>query len=474
MSTSSPRFLSIKRLALPGVITLISFLSYSSQYLFRRGGLPPGPPPSPELIVFNVLVGCIFVCYFRACYVSAGFPPSTSEDSGKREGTRQAGASGGAGDGGEVDKWQRRWCKKCARSKPPRAHHCKECKTCIPKMDHHCPWTANCVSHTTLPHFMRFVLYAVLAMTQLEYFLCVRAAIIWRDRALPSYLGPTLPQLIHLLALLFTNSITLFALATLLIRATYSLLTNTTTIEGWEIERHTALVRRARILGGYVHGPDGVRVPIRRQEFPYDVGFWRNMKAGMGGSANVLSWVWPFAATPSLETGRDFEINEFEDHPKDSSVIWPPPDPERLPRSFRGPSASDANTSPFLHDHAAGNGDSSREVEAFRRRQREDMKRWPKRPMYDTRDEAYEELEEIYGEGEDDYLDDDDDAASYVEEGEWTNLEGDRLRDFGVDEETEMIPADDDDDEENIPLGELLRRRKGKTNSDQIQGGLNS
>jgi hypothetical protein len=57
---------------------------------------------------------------------------------------------------------------------------------CIPKMDHHCPWTANCVSHTTFPHFIRFVFYAVAAMSYLEYFLFVRARHLWDNRALPS------------------------------------------------------------------------------------------------------------------------------------------------------------------------------------------------------------------------------------------------------------------------------------------------
>lgn len=57
---------------------------------------------------------------------------------------------------------------------------------CIPKMDHHCPWTVNCVSHTTFPHFIRFVFYAVAAMTYLEYFLYLRAEYLWQNRNLPS------------------------------------------------------------------------------------------------------------------------------------------------------------------------------------------------------------------------------------------------------------------------------------------------
>jgi palmitoyltransferase len=72
----------------------------------------------------------------------------------------------------------------------------------------------------------------------------------------------------------------------LMIRSLWCLVTNTFTIEGWEIERHETLVRRARVLGGYLDGPDGTRVRITQQEYPYDVGLWQNVVQGMG-TANV-------------------------------------------------------------------------------------------------------------------------------------------------------------------------------------------
>ena len=47
-------------------------------------------------------------------------------------------------------------------------------------------------------------------------------------------------------------------------------------------------------------------------------------------------------------------------------------------------------------------------------------------------------------------------SAGPVEEGEesWRNSEGERLKDFGVDEDAEFY------DEDDIPLAELLRRRR--------------
>ena len=49
----------------------------------------------------------------------------------------------------------------------------------------------------------------------------------------------------------------------------------------------------------------------------------------------------------------------------------------------------------------------------------------------------------------------------------WTNSDGDRLRDYGVDEEVEdedLIPPDAEEDD--VPIAELLRRRKVLTRED--------
>ncbi|KAI9789476.1 MAG: Palmitoyltransferase [Peltula sp. TS41687] len=347
------------KLFIPGVSLLIVFLAYSSQHLFLQ--LEPVLEPRSQ-VKFNLLVLCIWICYYRACFTDPGRIP--------KDWTAHAAArvNGEATNKDEVVARSRRWCRKC-----------------IPKMDHHCPWTANCVSHMTFPHFMRFLFYAVAAMTYLEYMLYLRGAVIWANRHLPSYLGPSATQLIHLFVLTVTNSFTLFAVAAMFARSIWSLAVNTTTIEGWEIDRHHALLRRARILGGYVYGPGGVEVPITRQEFPYDVGIWQNYwdvwkkawltKDGWMDALQVLSWFWPFAATVlPIENALDYPVNGFEE----PSLDWPPPDPER-------------------------------------------------------------------------------------EDKPWTNAEGERLGDFGVDEDEELYGGaeedDDANDDDDVPLSELLRRR---------------
>ncbi|KAI9836945.1 MAG: hypothetical protein M1837_003157 [Sclerophora amabilis] len=156
------------------------------------GGLAPAPLSGRETLTFNALVACVFVGYFRAYFTAAGLPSafSTSVTSSPTSADAQAGGDGQGGrdedlrrgdtNGGRLKdpessshadaqagrdgqrgrdealrrgdttgrrlkdavrddgraaergtRWPRKWCKKCARIKPPRAHHCKECKTYV-------------------------------------------------------------------------------------------------------------------------------------------------------------------------------------------------------------------------------------------------------------------------------------------------------------------------------------------------------
>lgn len=295
---------------------------------------------------------------------------------------------------------------------------------CIPKMDHHCPWTANCVSHTTLPHFIRFVTSAVLGLSLLAYHLYTRLFFIWTSRNLPSYLGPSILALTHLVILSIANGLTLFALSILLLQTTHNLIHNTTMIEGWEIERHETLVERAKKNHGFVYAAGGMKVRVVEQEFPYDIGYWRNLNQALG--ERWWLWAFPFAGAPGVESAGNWEVNGFED----ADTVWPPPDPDKMSRrgTFEEPVSREFGT-------------VEEERRAFGERQREDLRRWEK----DVEEES---------EGEDG-------DAYDIEEGidgeqGWTNSDGDRLRDYGVDEEAEMT------DEDDIPLGELLRRRRAR------------
>jgi palmitoyltransferase len=93
------------------------------------------------------------------------------------------------------------------------------------------------------------------------------------------------------------------------------------------------------------------------------------------------------------------------------------------------------------------------EIDAFNRRKQEDMKRF-QTPGLQRRKPFHNRYKK------DDYAESDSESEPYSggdsDEGEeaWRNAEGERLRDFGVDEEAEFY------DEEDIPLGVLIQRRK--------------
>lgn len=97
------------------------------------------------------------------------------------------------------------------------------------------------------------------------------------------------------------------------------------------------------------------------------------------------------------------------------------------------------------------------EVEAFNRRRLEDIRRrqggaeLQRRKRFHERFSLDDDDEDNLS--DDDY-DEDDESEHQISEGEeaWKNSEGERLRDFGVDEEAEFY------DEDDVPLAKLIQR----------------
>lgn len=179
-----------------------------------------------------------------------------------------------------------------------------------------------------------------------------------------------------------------------------------------------------------MYGNGGQRVQIEHQEFPYDIGIWKNLCQAFGTTLAFL-WFLPFGGGPTVNSANNWETNGFEDDNK----IWPPLDPDKMPRGEKSQEEFKMEEYRTIEE----------EVSAFKRRQREDyMKRGQKLDV--------SEDEESYEGSEDDY-DIEYEEGIDGEEG-WTNSDGDRLRDYGVDEEAEVIGDDD------VPIGELLRRRR--------------
>lgn len=499
----------------PAVCLLVIFLGYSSQWLFYVAeNLEPGPMTQRETAIFNILLACLWLTYYKACTVPPGRydflsqpttqpkkpddpPPPTKKDgeSPSSNKTTDTPTTQPDSETKAIATTTTRWCKKCDAPKPLRAHHCRLCKTCIPKMDHHCPWTNNCVSLQTFPHFLRFLVYTNAALAYLIWWLLYPRLrlIFWDNSALPSYLGPSVPVLVHLVLLALVGGLVSFALVILLVTTLRGWALNVTMIEGWEQERHDAVLLRSR-RAGWWSGDGGGKVKIERVEFPYDIGFFANMAQAMG-TRNILTWFDPLiGGGPKVSrevgkgTGWEWEENGFNDR----EGMWPPADPEKLRRAAEvaagggkgWPGSAAARQEAELVDKRWAS--PQEEMAAFRARQEMDLRR--RRGTSGViaelaEDEEIEDLEEY------DYIDEDsggsgggyyDDDEEEEEEGEggapsdravpvipgqgyyergfdgepgWTNSEGDRLRDFGVDEDVE-------DDDEDVPLGELLRRRK--------------
>lgn len=341
-------------------------------------------------------------------------------------------------------------------------------------MDHHCPWTANCTSARTLPPFLRFLFYTVFAMSYFTTVLYQRVVYFW-NYSNKSWVGqdePPLWALVWLFVVCVITAITLFILTVLLVTSVHSLALNTTMIEQWEIQRHEALVKRAKKNGGYVSKPGGGDLYIRAQEFPYDIGIWNNVCQGMG-SSNPLLWFIPWAGGPSNESVWEFEANGFEE----PGETWPPQDPEKIPQPKWQKRRDSLAGGGFKLGQSAQFGDD-RVVTDFKRRQEADYAKKGLRsaaaaaPTSTNLEGSYEWLEMDPSTDSDSDLEHENIKVELKEEYDgvtesrygWRNGEGERLADYGVDEGAEGMEVEDEDEEEeeeeDLPLSELIRRRK--------------
>jgi palmitoyltransferase len=304
---------------------------------------------------------------------------------------------------------------------------------------------------------MRFLIYTNLSLWTLAYFLCQRAHAVWADRHLPAYLGPSLPALIQLVFVGLVCTGTMLALGILLFTTVKAWVFNTTMIEGWQLERHEAVLSRYHRDEFWPGDPDEC-LKLERVEFPYEIGFFENMAQAMG-TRNVLLWFLPLAGGPVVGgdgkgVGWEWEENDF--NPR--AGMWPPPDPEKVQRAKAGwPGAASRMGFQSQSFSSWEYGSPEEAKAAFQRRQEEDVRR-----RQTQRSHIIAELEEIDEPYDVEFEGHDYDFYEEGIDGQpgWTNSDGDRLRDYGVDEEAEkedLIPIDEDDD---VPLGELIRRRK--------------
>jgi len=116
----------IASLAIPAVLGLISFLSFSSQYLFIF--LDPQPLTKQETIIFNINILFLLICYIRAVLTDPGRIPKLvpeKKELGIDENEQPEEANK---DGTQNVVTRQKWCRTCESRKPPRSHHCRVCK----------------------------------------------------------------------------------------------------------------------------------------------------------------------------------------------------------------------------------------------------------------------------------------------------------------------------------------------------------
>lgn len=113
--------------------------------------------------------------------------------------------------------------------------------------------------------------------------------------------------------------------------------------------------------------------------------------------------------------------------------------------------------SPYAFTYQEDSKSTEEYIDAFRQRQQQDYRRFADDSISVTRGKS---IGERFNDTRLNNVTESEDATSNeYGEGEeaWQNAEGDRLKDFGVDEEADFY------DEEDLPLTEILRRRKSKT-----------
>ncbi|GAA5892632.1 hypothetical protein JCM5296_006180 [Sporobolomyces johnsonii] len=284
----------IGRIWVSGTLLLISFIGFTSQLCIV---LPSyhydytNPELLKLLLPFNTLLFLLFWNYALCVrtdpgQVPRGWEPDLREmESGEVEVKKLTGGP--------------RYCRTCRAYKPPRAHHCRQCKRCVLKMDHHCPWVNNCVGHHNYGHFVRFLFYVDVACSYHLWMVTKRAFGLSAFSRAPSMFQ------VVMLILNYTACVpVIIAVGVFSLFHYWSVLTNTTTIEGWEKDKAASLKRRGK---------------IREYRYPYHLGYLANIQDVLG--RNPLFWCWPQRAPG---TGLKYRVGAGVD-PREQN-LWPPRD----------------------------------------------------------------------------------------------------------------------------------------------------
>ncbi|EDR15221.1 uncharacterized protein LACBIDRAFT_145895, partial [Laccaria bicolor S238N-H82] len=265
------------RLIVNFVLCLICFIAYSSQIFIIwpwYGGVL-----SVELLTlllpFNVLVLILLWNYWLCVVTDPGRVPDSWKPDTHMDGYEVKKLTGGP-----------RYCRMCQNYKPPRTHHCRDCNRCVLRMDHHCPWINNCIGHFNHGHFIRFLFYVDLSCS---YHIAMVTRRVFSSMNGHYWDEPSSSELVMIILNYVACVPVLVVVGGFSLYHFYSLMANTTTIEGWEKDKAATMVRRGQ---------------VREIKFPYDLGARRNIESILG--SRPLFWCWP-SRTPG--NGLRYELS---------------------------------------------------------------------------------------------------------------------------------------------------------------------
>ncbi|KIM47503.1 hypothetical protein M413DRAFT_62143 [Hebeloma cylindrosporum] len=303
------------RLFVNFVLCLICFIAYSSQIFIIWPWY--GNVISVELVTllfpFNVFVGLLLWNYFLCVFTDPGRVPT-----GWKPDTHA--------DGYEVKKLTGapRYCRMCQNYKPPRSHHCRQCNRCVLRMDHHCPWINNCVGHFNYGHFIRFLFFVDIACSYHLAMITKRVFYSMGTRYWRNFQDePSTLELIMIIMNYVACGPVLLIVGGFSLYHFYTLLSNTTTIEGWEKDKISVMVKRGE---------------AREVKFPYDLGKRRNIESVLG--PDPIRWCCP-TRTPG--SGLKYELSNSEGH------AWLPQD--SVSESSSEPSEPLKHSSPWTYEN---------------------------------------------------------------------------------------------------------------------------
>lgn len=166
-----------------------------------------------------------------------------------------------------------RFCKKCVRHKPPRAHHCRQCNKCVLRMDHHCVWVNNCIGHRNYKSFFLFLLYITCACWHASYLLAWHVWSIGDSSTSPVGVA-------EVFSLTLCVPLTI-SLSVLFAWHCYLVSNNKTTIEHYEGVRSSSLL-------------EGHLAPLHstpKNDHPYSLGLRANLREILG--PRIVCWLLP-------------------------------------------------------------------------------------------------------------------------------------------------------------------------------------